>query len=302
MTIDRAAFADEYPFESHFAEIDGHQYHYVDEGQGDVLLFVHGNPSWSFAWRNLIKPLSANYRCIAVDHIGCGMSDKPQDYPYRLENHISNLVTLVEKLDLSNITLLAHDWGGAIGMGTAGRLPDRFKQFVLFNTAAFRSLAIPFRIAVCRIPVFGQVAVQGFNGFAGAAVHMAVANKMKPVVKAGYLAPYNNWANRIATHRFVLDIPLKASHPSYQTLVGIEEGLAQFVDHPMLLIWGAKDWCFTTDFLKEFQHRFPKAESEVYDDASHYVFEDAAKRIVERVSTFLRDEPLRAAEELGGRT
>jgi len=133
-------------------------------------------------------------------------------------------------------------------------------------------------------------------------VHMAVANKMKPVVKAGYLAPYNNWANRIATHRFVLDIPLKASHPSYQTLVGIEEGLAQFVDHPMLLIWGAKDWCFTTDFLKEFQHRFPKAESEVYDDASHYVFEDAAKRIVERVSTFLRDEPLRAAEELGGRT
>ena len=249
---------------------------------------VHGNPTWSFYYRNLVKGLKDQNRTIAVDHIGCGMSDKPQDYPYRLENHISNLVSLVEKLDLTNVTLLAHDWGGAIGMGTAGRLPDRFKQFVLFNTAAFRSQAIPFRIAICRIPLFGQIAVQGFNGFAGAAVHMAVANKMKPAVKAGYLAPYNNWANRIATHRFVLDIPLKESHPSYQTLVGVEEGLAQFVDHPMLFIWGQQDWCFTTEFLKEFQQRFPNADSEIYADASHYVFEDASDRIVERVTAFLQ--------------
>ncbi len=285
--VSRTAFADEYPFESHFAEIDGQQYHYVDEGEGDVLLFVHGNPSWSFAWRQLIKQFAGTHRCIAVDHVGCGMSDKPQDYPYRLENHISNLVSLVEKLDLQNVTLLAHDWGGAIGMGTAGRLPDRFRQFVLFNTAAFRSKQIPLRIAVCRIPVFGKIAIQGCNGFAGAAVHMAVERKMKPAVKAGYLAPYDSWANRIATHRFVQDIPLKPGHPSYQTLVGVEDGLAQFVDHPMLFIWGAKDWCFTTDFLKEFQQRFPNADSEVYDDASHYVFEDAHDRIVERLTAFL---------------
>ncbi|MFK7818524.1 MAG: alpha/beta fold hydrolase [Planctomycetaceae bacterium] len=287
MTIDRTAFADEYPFESHFAEIDGHQYHYVDEGEGDVLLFVHGNPSWSFAWRNLIKEFSKTHRCIAVDHIGCGMSDKPQDYPYRLENHISNLRSLVEALDLQNITLLAHDWGGAIGMGTAGRMADRFSRFVLFNTAAFRSKAIPLRIAVCRIPIFGELAIQGCNGFAGAAVHMAVEKKMSAAIKAGYLAPYDSWANRIATHRFVKDIPLKESHPSYQTLVGVEEGLAQFVEHPMLLIWGAKDWCFTTDFLKEFQQRFPKAESDVYKDASHYVFEDADDRIRERLKSFM---------------
>ena len=285
--VSRTAFADEYPFESHFAEIDGQQYHYVDEGEGDVLLFVHGNPSWSFAWRQLIKQFAGTHRCIAVDHVGCGMSDKPQDYPYRLENHISNLVSLVEKLDLQNVTLLAHDWGGAIGMGTAGRLPDRFRQFVLFNTAAFRSKQIPLRIAVSRIPVFGKIAIQGCNGFAGAAVHMAVERKMKPAVKAGYLAPYDSWANRIATHRFVQDIPLKPGHPSYQTLVGVEDGLAQFVDHPMLFIWGAKDWCFTTDFLKEFQQRFPNADSEVYDDASHYVFEDAHDRIVERLTAFL---------------
>ena len=175
MTIDRTAFADEYPYKSHFAEIDGHQYHYIDEGdrEGDVLLFVHGNPSWSFAWRNIVNQFSPTHRCIAVDHIGCGMSDKPQDYPYRLENHISNLTALVEKLNLQNTTLLAHDWGGAIGMGAAGRMPQRFKRFVLFNTAAFRSQRIPFRIAVCRIPVFGSIAIRGFNGFPGAAVHMA---------------------------------------------------------------------------------------------------------------------------------
>ncbi len=287
MSIDRSAFADEYPFESHYAEIDGHQYHYIDEGEGEVLLFVHGNPSWSFAWRNLVKDFSKSYRCIAVDHIGCGMSDKPQDYPYRLENHISNLMALVEKLGLRNVTLLAHDWGGAIGMGTAGRMADRFSRFVLFNTAAFRSKRIPLRIAVCRIPVFGKIAIQGFNGFAGAAVHMAVANKMKPAVKAGYLAPYDSWANRIATHRFVQDIPLAASHPSYQTLVGVEEGLSQFIDHPMLFLWGSQDWCFTTDFLREFQKRFPNANAVEYPGASHYVFEDATADISAQVNTFL---------------
>ena len=120
--LTRAGFEAEYPFASHFFEVGGLRYHYVDEGTGPTLLMVHGNPTWSFAWRNLIKALAPRYRVVAVDHIGCGFSDKPQDYSYRLAQHVANLERFVTGLDLSEITLFAHDWGGAIGMGAATRV------------------------------------------------------------------------------------------------------------------------------------------------------------------------------------
>lgn len=290
----RSGFADEYPFESHFLEIDGRRYHYVDEGQGDVLLMVHGNPTWSFAWRNLVKDLSRDYRVIAVDHMGCGLSDKPQQYEYTLKQHIRNLATLIETLDLQQISLFAHDWGGAIGMGAAVQLPDRFARFVLCNTAAFRSQRIPLRIAVCRIPILGALAIRGFNAFSRAALTMAVADrsKMTATVRAGYLSPYDSWKNRVAVLRFVQDIPLVESHPSFATLKHVEDGLAQFQDTPMLLVWGTQDWCFTTVFLDEFESRFPKAEALRLENAGHYLFEDAADQLIARSRAFLDRHPL----------
>jgi len=286
----RTAFADEYPFMSHFLDLGGLKYHYVDEGAGDVLLMVHGNPTWSFAWRNLIKDLSRDYRVLAVDHIGCGFSDKPQDYSYTLARHIENLAHFVEALDLRHITLFAHDWGGAIGMGTAARLPERFSRFVLFNTAAFRSRRIPKRIAACRIPIAGPLAVRGLNLFARAALSMAVEKRerMTPAVRAGYLAPYDSWRNRVAVLRFVQDIPLSENHRSYQTLLEVEQGLDQFRNSPVLLVWGERDWCFTREFLEEFQRRLPQAETFAIQDAGHYVFEDAHERIIPRVREFLQ--------------
>ncbi len=122
--LTRTGFEAEYPFASHFFDLDGLRYHYIDEGTGPTLLMVHGNPTWSFAWRNLIKALAPRYRVVAVDHIGCGFSDKPQDYSYRLAQHVANLERFVTGLDLSEITLFAHDWGGAIGMGAAARCPN----------------------------------------------------------------------------------------------------------------------------------------------------------------------------------
>jgi cis-3-alkyl-4-acyloxetan-2-one decarboxylase len=287
----RTGFEAEYPFESHYLDLDGLRYHYVDEGSGPTLLMVHGNPTWNFAWRNLIKPLSAHYRVLAVDHIGCGFSDKPQSYNYRLAQHIANIERFVTGLDLREITLFGHDWGGAIGMGAAAAQPDRFSRFVLFNTAAFRSTRIPLRIAVCRTPLFGALAVRGLNLFSLAALRSAVAKpeRMTPAVRAGYLAPYDNWANRVAVLRFVEDIPLASSHPSYATLAKLEESLPQFRNRPMLLVWGERDWCFTTDFLDEFQRRFPDAQTLRIPDAGHYVFEDAHEKIVPRVEQFLSE-------------
>ncbi|MCA9079887.1 MAG: alpha/beta fold hydrolase [Planctomycetaceae bacterium] len=283
----------EYPFTPRRFAVEGGELSYVDEGSGPVILCSHGNPTWSFAWRKLITAFAPTHRVIAVDHMGMGLSAQPQDYAYRLEQHIANLGQLIEHLDLRDITLIGHDWGGCIGMGAAGRDPDRFRQFVMMNTAAFRSQAIPLRIAVCRIPMLGAIGVRGLNLFSRAALTMAVANQqvMTPVVRRGYLYPYSNWQHRIAVHRFVQDIPLNESHPSYQTLLNVELGLSQFADRRMLLCWGEQDWCFTLQFLAEWQQRFPNAETLRLPYAGHYLFEDDPAALIERIRAWLTDSP-----------
>lgn len=293
MTID-AGLESEFPFMVRRVEITGAQMSYLDEGSGEVFLFVHGNPTWSFAWRNIVPKIAQSARAVAVDHIGCGHSEKPLDYDYSLEQRICALCEFVTELDLRRITLVAHDWGGAIGMGAAARMPVRFSRFVLMNTAAFRSKKIPLRIAVCRIPILGTLAVRGLNAFSRAALTMAVEkrDRMTTAVRRGYLAPYDSWRNRVAVNAFVKDIPLRDSHGSWVTLVEVEAGLSQFVDHPMLLIWGEKDWCFTTEFLAEFERRFPRAQTLRIPDAGHYVFEDAHELIVPRLKQFASEHPL----------
>ena len=290
MTEIRSEWAAEYPFSSHHIELSsGHKLHYIDEGAGDVVLFVHGNPTWSFAWRRFVQGLCPQYRTIAIDHLGCGLSDKPQDFEYRLANHVENLVELIERLDLRNINLVMHDWGGAIGSGAAVRMPERFRRFVYMNTAAFLSPLIPLRIAVCRIPFLGTFALRGLNAFSRAAIYMAIEKpeRMTPAIKAGFLAPYDSWANRVAVQNFVADIPLRAGHPSFETLSRIDAGIGQFEKHPMLLVWGTRDWCFTTEFLAEFERRFPEAEVCRIEDAGHYVFEDAHEIAIPRLQQFL---------------
>lgn len=296
----RVGFETEYPFASHDLDCGGFRYHYIDErpknglASEETILCVHGNPTWSFAWRKFVQDLSQSYRVIAVDHMGCGFSDKPQNYQYTLRQHIENLKQLITALDLKKITLIAHDWGGAIGMGAAGELPQRFERFVLCNTAAFRSTRIPFRIAVCRWPILGPLGVRGFNLFSRAALTMAVSHRerMTSAARRGYLAPYNNWANRVAVQRFVEDIPMSVAHPSYKTLVQVEEGLKQFQNRPMLLAWGEQDWCFTPQFREEFQRRFPQAEVLAIPDAGHYLFEDAPEQVIPRVRQFIQQHAL----------
>ena len=272
-----------YPFSAHHLQVPGGRLHYVDEGVGRPVLFVHGNPTWSFYWRAGIQAVSPTNRAIAVDHLGCGRSDKPQDWSYRLADHVANLEALVLKLDLRDITLVVHDWGGAIGFGVATRHPERFRDFVVTNTAAFRAPHIPWRIAACRIPGLGELAVRGFNGFAGAAVFMATEKGLSAEAKAGLLAPYTDWQSRIATHKFVLDIPMHAGHPSWNTLAAIEAGLPLLVDKPMRLVWGERDWCFSPWFREEFQRRFPAARAFPIADAGHYVIEDATQEVVRHI-------------------
>lgn len=277
-----------YPFVSKKISIQGHNLAYLDQGQGKVIVMLHGNPTWSFYYRNLVQLLQNNYRVIVPDHMGCGFSDKPQDYPYTLKTHVDNLESLLSELDIKRFSLVVHDWGGAIGMGMAVRNPKRLESAVILNTAAFRSSKIPLRISVCRLPVLGALLVRGFNGFAKGALTMAVARKMAPEVARGYLEPYDSWANRIAILRFVQDIPLTPQDGSWQTLVEIENGLKQLKNTPMMLLWGGRDFCFTSHFFEEWRKRFPGAEYHFYPEAGHYVLEDSFAAIAPRITSFFQ--------------
>ena len=266
----------DYPFNSNHFAIQSHHLHYIDEGQGDAIVMVHGNPSWSFYYRKLISLLSKNHRVIAVDHIGCGLSDKPQSYNYSLKNHINNLDLLLQDLQIEKFSLCVHDWGGAIGIGVAARRVDDLQKILVLNTAAFRSKSIPQRIQICRWPVVGDLLVRGVNSFAAGAVFMAVTKTMKRAVAEAYIAPYDSWKSRVAVAAFVKDIPLDSKHPSYDTLVTVEKGLEIFQEKmiPMLICWGGKDFCFHKEFYDEWCQRFPYAESHYFQNGGHYILED----------------------------
>src|SRR5262245_63455757 len=291
--IDLASFRELYPFQSHWLDLQGVRYHYLDEGPREAppVVMLHGNPTWSFYYRTLIPSLSQTHRVIVPDHIGCGLSDKPQVYPYTLEQHIQNLERLLAHLKLGPINLLVHDWGGVIGLGYATRHPAQVTRLVIFNTAAFVLPIIPWSIRLCRSHLLGGLLVRGLNAFVRVAAYLGSAQpkRMSRPVRAGYCAPYNNWHNRIAIHRFVQDIPLEEDHPTRPTLAEIDAGLVQLQHHPMLILWGAGDFVFTVrDFLAEWQRRFPQAECHVFQDAGHYVVEDAHERIVPLVQQFLQ--------------
>jgi len=284
-----------YPFTSHTLQLEKLRYHYLDEGAGnEPLLMLHGNPSWSFYYRNLILGLKDSYRCVVPDHMGMGKSDKPQNYPYTLSQHIDNLEKLVDHLKLDNITLVVHDWGGAIGMGFAVRHPELIKRLVIFNTAAFLSRKIPLSLRLCRLPGFGAVAIRGFNAFARGATQWACKKqeRMTEEVRAGYLEPYDNFANRVATLRFVQDIPMSPDSPSYPVVQHIEENLKLFRDHPVKIIWGAHDFVFNDHFLNRWKEVFPQAEVHRIEDAGHYVVEDAHEVILPMLKEFFKNNPI----------
>ncbi len=281
----------EYPYESNTLDLPtGVKMHYLDQGSGPVVIMLHGNPTWSFYYRNLVEELSSQgFRCIVPDHIGCGLSDKPQDYNYTLEQRIADVETLVDRLDIQTFSLVVHDWGGAIGCGLAGRRPEALDRLVLLNTGAFLSKRIPWRIAAIKIPVIGEFIIRALNGFAGPAATMSVQIPLKPAVKRGFLWPYRSWANRIAVWNFVKDIPLSNSHRSYETLSAVETGLSKIANKPILLVWGAKDFCFSMHFYERFKEFFPKSKSQVFDKCGHYILEDGGSHAWSMIRDFLRD-------------
>ena len=215
--------------EGKWLDIRGQQMHVIDVGpqqasQG-TLVMVHGNPTWSYYYRRLIAHFSTNFRCIVPDHIGMGLSSKPDDaaYSYTLGQRIADLDTLLEQLYPEGpLTLIAHDWGGMIGMGYAVRHRQRIARLALMNTAAFglpEGKNLPWSLRLSRMPFLGALAVRGLNLFCRGALRECIKSaRLSESEHASLIAPYDSWANRIAVHRFVEDIPINPGDVSMHAL------------------------------------------------------------------------------------
>jgi haloalkane dehalogenase len=287
-----------YPFEGRFFDRDGLRYHYLDEGKGPPVVMVHGNPTWSFYYRSLVQALRGDHRVLVPDHIGCGYSDKPDDarYRYTLSERIADLEALLDSLALDQpITLVAHDWGGMISMGWAVRHPERVARIVLMNTAAFHlpnDMKMPPSLSFVRNTRLATFMVRHLNLFSWGASWLAPAARLPKAVRMAYRSPYDTPANRIATLRFVQDIPLAPGDAAYDAVSEVERGLSLFEKTPVLLLWGEKDFVFKPAVLEVFEEIWPHAESHRFPEAGHYVLEDAAEEIETLVRDFLARHPV----------
>lgn len=293
--MDRSAFGRLYPFTSHYQTIGKWRCHYLDEGRGAPVLMLHGNPTWSFYYRRLVQGLSPGYRTIVPDHLGCGLSDRPhpREYGYRLADRVRDLAVLVDGLNLQEpMTLILHDWGGMIGCCYALRHPERIARLIIMNTAAFHPpgrKSLPLRLALLRrCPRLAEFLVLKANLFARAAAIMASHKGLTREVQAGLLAPYNTPYNRMATLKFVQDIPTNRRDPSYALVSHVDRNLAILASKPILLLWGRHDFVFDLEYFEQWRQRFPAAESHLLADAGHYVLEDEPEAVLAYVLDFLK--------------
>ncbi len=269
---------------------DGHALHYLDEGPREAppLLMVHGNPTWSFYWRNLVKAFAPEYRCVVPDHVGHGLSERPASADYRLQQHIDNLVALIDHLDLERLTLVVHDWGGPIGLGAGVARRERVARLVIFNTSVFLE-RVPFAIRVLRWSGFGDLAVHRLNAAVEGAIQRSLTHRLPAAVAAGYRAPYRTPAERTGHLAFFRDIPIEEGHPSRPTILGLTESVPRaFAEVPTQFLWGDQDFVFTPRFLARWQELMPHAEAHRLAHAAHWVVEDAHEEIVVKMRDFLQ--------------
>jgi len=294
--IKNETFDGTFPFAPRYNDVNGFAMHFVDEGIGEPIVLVHGDPTWGYLYRKFIPILSSHRRCIVPDHMGMGKSDIPQEpYPYRLKHHIANLEAVLLGLNLDDLTLVLHDWGGSVGLGFAIRHPRRIKRLVLMNTWAFAPWpGGPFpRLLELVRSERGEKFVLEKNGYLepallGTTYHQE--NLTKTALDA-YHAPYPTPESRLAMLSWSRDIPVNERDPSWGEMKRVEQGLAQFTGVPVLLVWGMRDPVLPPSVLRMWQRIYPRATTHEIDDASHFLQEDAPERVAMLIEEFLEANP-----------
>ena len=269
--------AELYPFESHYADLDGARVHYVDEGSGPPLLLLHGNPTWSFLYREIVKGLRDRYRCIAPDYPGFGLSSAAPGYGYSPAEHAGIVEKLINQLDLQDLTMMVQDWGGPIGFAAATRNPERFAAFVIANTWAWPKADVGTQLFSRLLggPI-GGVLILRRNAFVEKILPGGVRRRKLPEeVMNAYRGPFPNPQSRRPVHRLPHEI--LASRPF---LAEIERGLRALRDRPALIVWPTKDVAFREPELRRWEATFPNHRTVKIEGAGHYVQEDAPEEIV----------------------
>ncbi len=279
------SFRDLFPFTSHFHPVGRYKLHYVDEGKGPVLLLMHACPLWSFSYRGLIREFSKTCRVIALDQMGFGLSDKPEHFDYRLENHVEMLESFIHSLDLHNITLIMHGRGSTVGMAYAARNPENIHAFITMNAMAFSDFSLPWRLQLCRIKWLGAGIILNMDFFTRG------ARKLPPDISACYKMPYPDKASKQALIRFIEDIPSAPEDDSAQSMLETEASLWMLRNKPCAILWAGKDWLYTKKSLAKWKQYFPDAEFHFFKKAGRYLPEEATAEIIAIIHEFLRRYP-----------
>lgn len=291
----------DYPFTPQCFDVrPGIAMSFLDEGprDGEVVVMLHGNPSWSFYWRKLVVGLCDRYRCIVPDHVGMGLSGRPDDaqYEYTLQSRVDDLTALLRHLGIDGpVTLAVHDWGGMIGFGWALTHMPQVRRLVVLNTAAFPLPAakpMPWQIATGRHSRVGGLLIRGFNLFARGAAWFGVERRMAAAERHAYISPYSGWQNAISTLRFMQDIPLRAGDRAWPLVEESGRRLPEYADRPAFIGWGLRDFVFDKHFLAGFTAAWPQAQVHAFEDAGHYVLEDKAEVLVPAIRGFLDTHPM----------
>ncbi|MBD3237429.1 MAG: alpha/beta fold hydrolase [Candidatus Eisenbacteria bacterium] len=284
--IDRS----EYPFSSRYLDLPAGRMHYLDEGSGPPIVMLHGNPTWSFLYRHLIERLRPDYRCVAPDHIGFGLSQKPHDWSYLPEDHAANLTTLIETLGLRSVTLVVQDWGGPIGLSYALAHPDNVARLIIMNSWAWPVNRDPYYIAFSSFtggPI-GRMLIRRHNFFARSIMPAAFGDRSKltPGAHQHYLRALGSGEDRKGCYVFPKQIT--AATP---WLREIWDGIDRITGKPTLIVWGMKDIAFREKELRRWEQAFPQARRVHLDSVGHYVQEEAPGALAEAVVPFLRETP-----------
>lgn len=287
-----------FPFPSHHFVVDGHRMNYVDVGTGPVILFVHGTPAWSIVYRHAIATLSAHYRCIAVDHIGFGLSDKPEDAPYTPEWHSQNLERLVDHLALQAITLVVHDFGGPIGLSMAIRNPERIARVVLLNTWLWETASSPAAQKVDRI----------IRSWLGRFLYLRMNASPKMLLKSAFADP-TKLSKQLHQH-YIRVFPDQSSRHGLlglaRNLVGASDWYAaqwaqieRIADKPFLVFWGMQDKFITPDYLGTWLQKLKQVRQLIrVAHAGHFVQEEASAEFAAAMQAFLSEHASHEGQEV----
>jgi haloalkane dehalogenase len=274
----RPAWVDDelFPFESRFIGVDGHTVHYVDEGSGPTLLLLHGNPTWSFVYRDVIRALRDEFRCVAVDYPGFGLSSAGPGYRYLPEEHAQVVTAFIDALALRGITLVAHDWGGPIGIATVAQRPTAFTGLVLANTWAWPITGAPHVEVASHLMggPLGRLLNRQFNLFVNAMIPAGHRlRNLTPAEMAHFRQPFAIAARRDAAAVFARRITASRAF-----LGNVEAGLGDLATLPTLIVWGGADFAFRAKERQRWEQIFDDHHTVVVEGAGHFVQSDAPDR------------------------